>query len=278
MKLKYLGTAAAEGFPALFCECDTCARAKTLGGKNIRTRSQSIIDERLLIDLCPDTYMHMLHGGPELNSVNAVLITHSHFDHLHAETLRCLSAGMSKRTYKEPLCVYVAQSGYDMIKNACGDIIKKHPDRICVKLLAPFEHYSIEGYSVTALPASHSDVTSPLNFIISNDGKSLFYGHDTGLFKDEIYRYLARNDIHLDLVSLDCTYGVKEKANLDHHLNLVADAEIAEKLKCMGVCDEKTIFAANHFSHNCGSNYDELCNAAKDIGFVISYDGLEIEF
>ncbi len=39
MKLKYLGTAAAEGIPALFCNCKHCASARELSGKNIRTRS-----------------------------------------------------------------------------------------------------------------------------------------------------------------------------------------------------------------------------------------------
>lgn len=63
MKLKYLGTAAAEGWPALFCHCEACKKARKLGGKNIRTRSQAIADNRLLIDFCADTYMHVLQQG-----------------------------------------------------------------------------------------------------------------------------------------------------------------------------------------------------------------------
>ena len=50
MKIQYLGTAAAEGIPAIFCDCKTCQKARKLGGKEIRTRSQAIIDDRLLID------------------------------------------------------------------------------------------------------------------------------------------------------------------------------------------------------------------------------------
>lgn len=60
MKIQYLGTAAAEGIPAIFCECDTCKKARSLGGRNIRTRSQAIIDENVLIDFPADTYMHFL--------------------------------------------------------------------------------------------------------------------------------------------------------------------------------------------------------------------------
>ena len=50
MKIRYLGTAAAEGWPALFCSCPICTHARTQGGKNLRTRTQAILDGELLID------------------------------------------------------------------------------------------------------------------------------------------------------------------------------------------------------------------------------------
>ena len=31
MKFKYLGTAAAEGFPAVFCDCEYCKEARKRG-------------------------------------------------------------------------------------------------------------------------------------------------------------------------------------------------------------------------------------------------------
>lgn len=66
MKLTYYGTAAAEGFPALYCHCDACERARKSGGKNIRTRSQALINDDLLIDFPADTYMHELIYALEL--------------------------------------------------------------------------------------------------------------------------------------------------------------------------------------------------------------------
>jgi phosphoribosyl 1,2-cyclic phosphate phosphodiesterase len=50
VKLTFNGTAAAEGFPAVFCECKYCKKARELGGKNIRTRSSCLINEEYLID------------------------------------------------------------------------------------------------------------------------------------------------------------------------------------------------------------------------------------
>ena len=46
MKILFLGTGASEGIPGLFCECDLCAKARALGGKNIRTRTSIHIDEK----------------------------------------------------------------------------------------------------------------------------------------------------------------------------------------------------------------------------------------
>ena len=60
MKITYLGTAASEGLPAPFCTCEVCRRAREAGGKSVRTRSQALVDESLLIDFPPDTYLHWL--------------------------------------------------------------------------------------------------------------------------------------------------------------------------------------------------------------------------
>ena len=67
----------------MFCTCEACKRARALGGKNIRTRSQAIVDNTVLIDLPPDTYLHVLREGMTIDAVESVLITHSHQDHFY---------------------------------------------------------------------------------------------------------------------------------------------------------------------------------------------------
>ena len=73
MKLKYLGTCAAEGFPGMFCSCETCEKARRLGGRNIRTRSQALVDGELLIDFPADTYLHILNYGLDLRKIKACI-------------------------------------------------------------------------------------------------------------------------------------------------------------------------------------------------------------
>ncbi|MBQ5791771.1 MAG: hypothetical protein IIW19_03595, partial [Clostridia bacterium] len=69
MKLTYLGTAAAEGVPALFCDCPTCRYSRKHGGRNVRTRSQALIDDALLIDMGPDALMHALNFGLDFTRI-----------------------------------------------------------------------------------------------------------------------------------------------------------------------------------------------------------------
>ena len=87
MKVTYLGTAAAEGFPALFCNCPACREAARLGGRNIRTRSQALINRDLLLDLPPDTYLHKLQNGLDLSEVRYLFVTHWHMDHFYPPEL-----------------------------------------------------------------------------------------------------------------------------------------------------------------------------------------------
>jgi len=83
MKFKYLGTAAAEGIPAIYCNCEVCQTARKLGGRELRSRSQALVDDKLLIDFPCDTYWHAITYGIDLTKIKHILITHSHNDHFY---------------------------------------------------------------------------------------------------------------------------------------------------------------------------------------------------
>jgi phosphoribosyl 1,2-cyclic phosphate phosphodiesterase len=77
MRIQILGTAAAEGWPAVFCGCQTCLRARAAGGKDIRSRSSVQIDNEIKIDLPPDTYYHSVRHNIEFSRLKHLFITHS---------------------------------------------------------------------------------------------------------------------------------------------------------------------------------------------------------
>ena len=56
MKIVFLGTAAAEGVPGLWCKCPYCEHARKVGGKEIRRRCSYCVDDDTMIDFGPDSF------------------------------------------------------------------------------------------------------------------------------------------------------------------------------------------------------------------------------
>ena len=90
MKIRYFGTAAYEGVPALFCNCETCLKARKNGGKDLRTRSQALVNDDLLIEFNPDTVAHYQKYLFDWAKIGYCLITHSHSDHFYPADLEML--------------------------------------------------------------------------------------------------------------------------------------------------------------------------------------------
>ena len=114
-------------------------------------------------------------------------------------------------------------------------------------------------------------------FLIEKDGRSLFYGNDTGCFDTQIDRWLAEQGKHIDLLSLDCTKGAVEQG-YHTHMSMTEGKSIADRFEALGIIDEHTVRYYNHFTHHCGMLHSELEEEAKKYGFRVTYDGLEVEF
>ncbi|MDE7379844.1 MAG: hypothetical protein K2N14_02215 [Clostridia bacterium] len=84
MKIIYLGTGAAEGVPAMFCNCPFCTQVRKAGKTEYRTRSQVVIDGDLSVDFPPEAYSHSLDFNVNLSALKYLLVTHSHMDHFYA--------------------------------------------------------------------------------------------------------------------------------------------------------------------------------------------------
>ena len=275
MKIQYLGTAAAEGIPGLFCKCELCEKARVLGGKDIRTRSQALVDGRLLIDFPPDTYMHALNYGLPLQDIHTLIVTHNHLDHLFERDFWCRSVGIANNIEKKPLDVYLTKPGLE----STSSYIRANgvpESRVALHEITPFVPFTAEGYTITPLSADHDKKTCPVFFIIEKDGKALLYANDTGTYPAETAEYLKGCGKHFDLVSLDCTNCYLPYRG--NHMGFEENFEVKAMLTEWGLCDEKTVFVSNHFSHNGAKTHEEMCKYAAEHGFLVSYDTMEIDF
>ena len=272
MKITYYGTAAGEAWPGIFCDCEICRKARELGGKNIRTRAQTVIDDDLMIDMPPDNYLHTLYFGLDLSKVRTLIFTHSHSDHCYLSDLELIREPFS-HTYPGVLQVY----GNDTVERK---IKKLHTgtggenERYRFHRIMPNETVESGPYTITALRATHAKDETCLFYHIARGEKAILYAHDTGALTEENLETLSKCLHPLTFVSLDCT--MQKSRDGKNHMGLEDDAEQKEILIRRGLADENTIFAVNHFSHNGGWLHEELTAQAEKNGMIATFDGIQI--
>ena len=293
MKILFLGTAAAEGIPGLFCRCPVCLNAREKGGREIRTRSGAMIDGKLKLDFGPDSFWHLQRYGLDYLDMRSVLITHSHADHLNPAELECRFPGycytQDGTAPENPLTIY----GNEAVGRTVEPYTRHPSGSLAFRKMTPFEPVQVEDYTVTALEAVHCcdpDGTGyPVRFrgrtvyrtedaliyLIEKDGQSILYAHDTDEFSEANMEYLAGRQI--SLISLDCTSGRIPSRDIHWigHMTSEDCLRLREKLIATGAAGERTRFVANHFSHNGYSDYEDMERITP--GFIISYDGLVID-
>jgi phosphoribosyl 1,2-cyclic phosphate phosphodiesterase len=269
LKLHILGTAASEGFPALFCRCAHCQKARSLGGKNIRTRTSTIIDDTIKIDFPPDTLHHVLRDDLDLTKIEHLLFTHTHHDHFYPEDLNMRLPGYAHGV-QYPLHIH----GNDAALAKCSQTLKKQNEHVQLHLLKPFQTYQISDAKVTPLLADHNPRETCLLFHIKKGNTSLLYGHDTGWFPDETWNWLETN-AKIDIALLDCTNGnLPEYRN---HMNVNAVIETKKRLQQNKVLSDQSKVYVTHFSHNIGLLHEDLIKIFQPHDIDVAYDGLIIE-
>ncbi|MCR5824437.1 MAG: hypothetical protein K6G60_08410 [Lachnospiraceae bacterium] len=276
MKITYYGTAAGEGWPCIFCNCEMCETARRLGGRNIRTRSQSLINEDLLLDFPADNMLHANIYGLDFKKVDYLFVTHNHSDHFYAMDLEILREPYTHGRTRN-LNVY----GSLDVKKQIDDNVPKAKDRdpgYVFNRAVPFETICVGDYEVVPLLAKHDRHQECLIYIVRSvkEDKAVLYCHDTGTFPDQTFEYIKNYPHKLNLVSLDCTQG--EIKDGDNHMGFVDAVGEKNRLKTLGVCADDCIFVLNHFSHNGRILYDRLVEMAEKEDMLVSYDGMAIKF
>lgn len=276
MKLQYWGSGASEGWPALFCQCEACKKARKLGGPDIRTRSQALLDETVLLDFPADTYLHTLRYGKDLSAIRHILITHSHEDHFYPLDMMLKIAPYAHQQEAEQVSVYGNPTVIGMLEDTITESGMDPKEVLrCIRpvTLKAYVPFAMDDYTVTPLLADHIPGEECFVYLIERAGKTLLYAHDTGIFPAETWEYLKGK--RLDLTSLDCTFVTR--SNRRRHMGLPETAETRKWLLEMGCATEDTIFVINHFSHNIPVLHQELSEEAKKVGFLTAFDGMTVQ-
>jgi len=155
MKIRFLGTGTSHGIPVIGCRCAVCTSSDP---RDERLRASVLVESgsvRVLIDAGPEFRIQALRAG--ITRLDAVLLTHSHADHLHGlDDVRPL-------TRDAALSVYASADSVAEVKDRFAYIFNPRqtggglPD-IRLETLQDDESFTVSGVSITPLPAFHGRI------------------------------------------------------------------------------------------------------------------------
>lgn len=270
VELLLLGTAAAEAWPAPFCECHGCRRARELKGPNLRLRSGALIDNDLKIDFGPDTVAQMQTLSRDLSAVRTILFTHEHGDHLCTTELEWAS---------RPYTLTPPTRTIEVFGNArvLSEIRRLFPDpaalNLDLRLLEPLKEVNTAaGDLVLPLPANHAPDALLLRIVRGTT--TILYGHDSGIYPTQTLDALSRGP-RIDIGLFDCTYG-PQPSNNQNHMNIAGVIQMVSELRSRGALAPRARCIATHFSHGGGALHEELLLAFADHQIEVAFDGMKI--
>ena len=224
LKFIFLGTGSVKAAPVYGCECAVCQRA--LVNTDYRRHPACGVFEvngvRLLIDA---GYQNLEQKFPP-GSLDAVLLTHFHMDHVQG--LFPMRWGMG-----ETIPVFSPDD-----PAGCDDLFKSPGIFDFSQKSLPFETLTFQGVKITPVPLVHSKLT--MGYVIEADGKRLAYLCDSGTLRRDVVTYLQTHPI--DLMILDCDQPPLENAPRNHN-DLTRALEVYEQVK------PKQLLLT-HISHN----------------------------
>ncbi len=255
LKLKILGCGTSTGVPLPGCQCAIC---KSGDPKNFRDKTSAIVTlpsgEDILIDAGSDFRHQALKW--DLRKIDAVLLTHSHADHiLGLDDLRSFNF-----ISRQPIPIYTNQATADAVRRVFSYVFNQDPDylggllpQLSLHEIPEFCELNLFQTKIQVFPLSHGG-TSVLGFRFGQ----IAYATDCKSIPDPSLEVLRG----VKYLVLD---GLRYEA---HNTHMTID----ESIEWSGrIGAEKTYLT--HLTHTV--DYQETMKRLPE-GVELAYDGLEI--
>ena len=290
MELTFLGTAAAEQYPGIWCTCDYCTRARQLGGKNIRKTSSIHFAENCLIDFPPEVFSQADRFGVDLMASRLLLVTHSHEDHFYPQLLTwryrpkdapSLSLdeihrqGYARQQELPMLHIFGNQCTLDMLE-ASLEGRPMEDFAMDFTVVEPYREYQCENVTFIPLVASHVDRGDQkgLIYVVSTQGKTFLYATDSGTYNEETRRWIAR--FRYDAIIMEETRGYALETS-GNHMYWEAAMDERKFFETAGVWKKEPRIYWTHMSPHRTPPQTDLEEILKDTPITPAYDGMKIE-
>jgi phosphoribosyl 1,2-cyclic phosphate phosphodiesterase len=257
VRIRFLGTGTSHGIPVIGCACPVCTSPNEL---NRRLRSSILIetgDRRVIVDTTPEFRLQALGAG--LETLDAVLFTHAHADHIFGLDDVRIFNWRTKRSlpvYGSPATLATLHDRFLYVfENTQEGGGKPKLDLIPVD--GPFE---AAGLRVTPLEVRHGDLAVTAFRVSEREGGPAFvYATDCNAIAPHTLAQMG----DLDLLILDAL----GKNRHPTHFSLGQAVEVTRQL-----APRRTLFT--HISH---SLEHRETNASLPASMALAHDGLIVE-
>jgi phosphoribosyl 1,2-cyclic phosphate phosphodiesterase len=269
MQLLFLGTAAAEGYPGIFCDCANCREARALGGKNLRFRSALLVNDDLLIDFGPDLLASAQRFNRTLARVTTGLVTHTHMDHFFIGNFDMRRKAFTANEDIPTMRLYGPREVKGVLEAA-------HPDLALLRLEAytvhAFDCWQNGGYEFNAYHAYHAvDFLEALFYSVDDGQRAFLYATDTGSFPEDTWQALEGRSF--DAIIMEETMGV---GSYSQHMGIDNFLEHAARMRASGMLRPGGRLIAHHMSHTNNPTHVKVEAILGPHGVEVAYDGLVV--
>lgn len=268
MKIMLQGTGGADGVPGLFGASRVSEYARQNGGRDVRTRAAALVNEDLKIDFGPDTFAQVNASGSCPRDWSAVVFTHSDADHFAIEELQYAVVPFTA----EDQCPFTIYANGTIIRK----LRERYPDwPMDLVTTQSFTSFNHADYVITPIKANHGSQTEDTqNLLIEQNGRTLLYATDTGIWDERTWRYLQGITIHL--LVIECSEGFVHTP-YNGHLDAHECLAVVSRLRQMGTLAPTSQVVTTHHSHNGDATHDELAKWFEPHRILVGYDGLVLE-
>lgn len=180
---------------------------KVLGAHNCERQSFKMVS--LLVDGVLAIDAGALTSGlslEEQKKIKALLLTHQHYDHVRdvpALAMSLFLGGATTRIYSIPEVLDVLAR--DLMNNEIYPDFRHKPEHeptVSFSVIEPNKAVLIEGYTVLAVPVSHS-VTAVGYQVSAGDGRAVFYAGDGRPGLADCWRYVSPQLLIIEVTASD---------------------------------------------------------------------------